>query len=97
MKKGWGKPYILLGDIYSKMSRGSCDDWNKRLAVLASIDKYSYAKSIDSEVAADANKRIGNLRSALPTKEEGFMRKIQAGATVTAGCGIGEKVKVRYQ
>lgn len=97
MKKGWGKPYILIGDIYSKMSRGSCDDWNKRLAVLAALDKYQYAKSIDGEVSDDANRRISNLSSALPTKEEGFMRKVQAGQTVTAGCGIGEQVKVRYQ
>lgn len=97
LRSGWGKPYILLGDIYSKMSRGSCDDWNKRLAVLAALDKYQYARSIDSEVSDDAGKRIGNLSGALPTKEEGFMRKVQAGQTVTAGCGIGEKVKVRYQ
>lgn len=97
LRSGWGKPYILIGDIYSKMSRGSCDDWNKRLAVLAALDKYQYARSIDSEVADDAGKRIGNLSGALPTKEEGFMRKVQAGQTVTAGCGIGEKVRVRYQ
>lgn len=97
LKKGWGKPYILIGDIYSKMSRGNCDDWNKRLAVLASLDKYQYAKNIDPSVAEDANKRIANLSGALPTTEEGFMRKVKAGQTVTAGCGIGEKVKVRYQ
>ncbi|MCB0628753.1 MAG: hypothetical protein R2824_21965 [Saprospiraceae bacterium] len=97
LKGNWGKPYILIGDIYSKMSRGSCDDWNKRLAVLASLDKYQYAKSIDPEVADDANKRISNLSGALPTKEEGFMRKVEAGQTVTAGCGIGEKVRMRYQ
>ena len=97
LKSGWGKPYILIGDIYSKMSRGSCDDWNKRLAVLASLEKYQYARSIDSEASDDAGKRIANLSSALPTKEEGFMRKVQEGQTVTAGCGIGEKVKVRYQ
>ena len=64
-------------------------------AATASLDQY--ARSIDPEVADDAGKRIANLSGALPTKEEGFMRKVQAGQTVTAGCGIGEKVKVRYQ
>ena len=97
LKKGFGKPYILIGDIYSKMSRGGCDDWNQRLAVLAALDKYQHAKSIDSEVADDANKRISNLSGALPTQEEGFMRKIQAGQSVKVGCGIGETVRVRYQ
>ncbi|MEN0004386.1 MAG: hypothetical protein AAF798_09590 [Bacteroidota bacterium] len=93
----WGKPYILLGDIYSKLSRGSCDDWNKRLAVLAAIDKYSYAKSIDPSVASDANRRIGNLSASRPDQQEGFMRGVKAGQTVSVGCGIGEKVKVRFK
>jgi tetratricopeptide (TPR) repeat protein len=93
----WGKPYILIGDIYTKMSRGSCDDWDKRLAVLAALDKYEYARSIDPEVADDAGRRISNLSGALPIKEEGFMRKVLAGQSVIVGCGIGEMVKVRFQ
>jgi hypothetical protein len=97
LREGWGKPVILLGDIYSKMSRGSCDDWNKRLAVLAAIDKYAQAKSIDPDVTDDANKRIGNLSAARPDKQEGFMRGVKEGQTVTAGCGIGEKVTVRFK
>ena len=46
------------------MSR-SCDDWNQRLAIIAVIDKYSYARSIDPSVADDANRRIGSYTGAL--------------------------------
>lgn len=93
----WGKPVILLGDIYSKMSRGSCDDWNKRLAVLAALDKYAQAKSIDPDVSDDANRRISNLSDAKPDKQEGFMRGVKEGQVVTAGCGIGEQVTIRFK
>lgn len=97
LKSGWGKPYILLGDIYAKMSTGCKEDWDKRLAILASIEKYRYARSIDDEVADDANKRIGQYSSALPAKEEGFMRKVNEGDKVTCGCGIGETVTIRFK
>ncbi len=96
-KPGWGKPYILLGDIYAKMSTGCKEDWDKRLAILAALAKYNYAKSIDGEVSADANKRIGQYSSALPDREEGFMRKVSPGDKVQCGCGIGETVTIRFK
>ncbi len=95
LKSGWGKPYILLGDVISKRAT-SCDDWNRRLAAIAAIDKYRYAKSVDPSVAGDANTRIGRLSGALPSREDGFMRKVSAGASVTISC-IGETVKVRFR
>ena len=97
LKPGWGKPYILIGDIYAKMSRGGCDSWNQRLAILAAIDKYSYAKSIDGSVAGEASERIGNYAGSMPLQEEGFMRGISAGDTAVVGCGIGETVRIRFQ
>ena len=94
-KSGWGKPYILLGDIISKRST-SCDDWNRRLAAIAAIDKYSYARSIDADVASDASNRISRQNGALPAREDGFMRKVSEGQSVTVSC-IGETVKVRFR
>lgn len=97
LKSGWGEPYILIGDIYAKMSRNGCDSWNQRLAVLAAIDKYSYARSIDSSVSREASERIGNYSGSIPLQDEGFMRGVSAGDSVTVGCGIGETVRVRFQ
>ena len=97
LKSNWGKPYILWGDIYAKMSTGCSEDWDKRLAILAAIEKYAQAKSVDSEVAGDANKRIGQYSSARPAREEGFMRKVSEGDRVSCGCGIGETVTIRFK
>ena len=95
LKSGWGKPYMLMGDIISKRAT-ACDDWNRRLAAIAAIDKYSYARSIDSEVAGDASSRISRLTASLPGREDGFMRKVSEGQSVTVSC-IGETVKVRFR
>ena len=97
LKEGWGKPYILIGDMYSKTTRSCGDDWASRLAVLAAIEKYAYAKSIDPEVADDANKRIGNLSGARPDGQEGFMRGVKAGQKATVPCWIGETVTIRFK
>jgi tetratricopeptide (TPR) repeat protein len=95
LKAGWGKPYLLMGDIISKRS-SACDDWNRRLAAIAAIDKYSYARSIDADVSGDASTRIGRLTPSLPGREDGFMRKVSEGQSVTVSC-IGETVKVRFR
>lgn len=94
-RDGWGKPYMLMGDIISKRA-SACDDWNRRLAAIAAIDKYSYARSIDPEVSEEAGKRIGRLTGSLPGREDGFSRGIKQGASVTVSC-IGETVKVRFR
>ena len=97
LKSGWGRPYMLIGDMYAKASR-SCgaDAFDAQLAILAAIDKYSYAKSIDSEVAGEANKKIGGYASHKPKQEDAFMRKVKAGDSVTVPCWIGETVTVRF-
>jgi hypothetical protein len=67
------------------------------MAVLAAIDKYSYARSIDSEVSEEASKKIGRYAAHKPEKEEGFMRKMKEGQKVKVGCWIGETVSVRFK
>lgn len=97
LKSGWGKPYILIGDMYAKSNR-SCGDgnWDARLAILAAIEKYSYAKSIDSDVSSEANERIGRYSDSRPMKEDGFSRSLNAGDSVKVGCWISETVTLRY-
>jgi tetratricopeptide (TPR) repeat protein len=96
LREGWGRPYMLIGDMYAASSR-SCgnDGYTRGLAVIAAIDKYAYAKSIDPEVAEEANKKIGLYSASMPTQDDVFMRGKQ-GATERVPCWIGEMVKVRY-
>jgi tetratricopeptide (TPR) repeat protein len=97
-KPNWGQPYMLIGDMYASTSN-SCgkESWDKQMAVLAAIDKYAYARSIDSEVSEEASKKIGRYAEHRPEKEEGFMRKVSEGTKVRVGCWIGETVSVRFK
>ena len=98
MKEGWGRPYMLIGDMYGSTARSCGDSWNQRLAILAAMEKYSYAKSIDPEVADDANDRLGKYRASMPAQDEGFMRGVKEGTKESlSGCWIGESVTVRYR
>ncbi len=96
LKSDWGRPYMLIGDMYASTS-GSCgeDAFKRGLAVLAALDKYAYAKSIDPDVAADANDRINRYSASKPPKEDVFMSKTE-GKQVKVPCWIGETVTVRY-
>lgn len=96
LREGWGRPYMLIGDMYAKSARGCGDAWNQRLAIIAALDKYNYAKSIDSSVEAEAKKKNGIYYGSLPAQDMGFMRGKKEGQTVSVGCWIGEKVKIRY-
>lgn len=97
LNPGWGRPYMLIGDMYGKTARSCGDSWTQRLAILAAIDKYNYAKSIDGSVAGEANDRLSNYYGSLPDKTEGFMRGVSEGQTASVGCWIGETVKVRFK
>ena len=96
LNPSYGKAYMLLGDIYAKKSRSCGDDWKTRLVIIAAMDKYSKARSVDPSINDEAGKKIGLYASALPQKTEGFMRKVKEGQKVNCGCGIGETVSVRF-
>jgi tetratricopeptide (TPR) repeat protein len=97
LRPNWGRPFMLIGDLYASSARRCGDDWNQRLAILAAIDKYSYAKSLDPEVAEEASRRIGKYNQSRPEKADGFSRGINEGSSQTVGCWIGESVKVRFK
>lgn len=97
LKPDWGRPYMLIGDMYATSARNCGDDWNQRMAILAAIDKYAYARNIDTEVADEANKKIGRYQASKPELSEGHMRGVKEGETQTVSCWIGEKVKVSFK
>ena len=97
LKPNWGRPYMLIGDMYGKSASSCGDSWTQRLAIIAAIDKYAYAKSIDDGVASEASSRIGTYSRSLPDSETGFMRGVKEGQSASVGCWIGETVRVRYK
>jgi len=97
VRPGWGRPIMLIGDMYATTARNCGDDWNQRLAIIAAIDKYNYAKSIDPNMAEEANNRASKYQSSLPEQSEGFMRGKKKGDSAVTGCWIAETVKVRFK
>ena len=98
LRSGWGKPYLMIGDMYASSTR-SCGDapWEQRMVVLAALDKYSYAKRIDSdpEVQEEAGKKIGKYAGQKPDKGDVFMAGYKEGGSYKIGCWIGENVTIR--
>lgn len=97
LRSGWGRPYMLMGDMYAKSS-SSCgnDAYSRGLAVLAAIDKWAYARSIDNEVADEANKKIATYSEHIPPEDDAFMMGKKEGQTEQVGCWIAESVKLRF-
>lgn len=97
-RANWGQPFMLIGDLYAESS-SSCgaEAWDHHVAVLAAIEKYAYARSLDSSVADEANEKIARYSRFKPQSEEGFMRGIKEGTSVKVGCWIGETVKISFQ
>lgn len=97
LKKGWGRPYMLIGDMYGATARNCGDAWQQSLAILAAIEKYRYARSIDSEVADEAQGRINTYMGSRPSQDLGFMQGVKDGDKVKVECWIGEIVTMDYK
>ncbi len=91
-RPGWGKPYLMIGDMYASSSRScSTDPFQQRIIILAALDEYARAKS-DGETASTAQSRINKYAPSAPTKAMLFERGIQSGEKRSTGCWIGETV-----
>ena len=94
-RPGWGKPYLMIGDMYASSSRScSTDPFQQRLIILAAIDEYARAKQ-DGETASAAQSRINKYSGSTPTAAMLHERGIKAGETRSTGCWVGETVTIR--
>ena len=97
IKPNWGEPYLLIGRLYASSGPlcGPGRGWDSQIVVWAAIDKWNYAKSIDPEARAEANKWIGKYRQFMPSKEDIFIRNLTEGSNFYIGCWIKENTKIR--
>jgi len=84
-EKGWGRPYMEIGEVY-KAAVEACirdtkgGDWAKmdiddKLVYKLAQEAYSRAKSVESSLANEANQRISELSTLVPTREDIFFHK----------------------
>jgi hypothetical protein len=94
-----GRPYVLLGDMYSTAARNCGDSWDQSMAVLAALEKWGYAKTKDLDPVSleSVNKKINTYQRSKPAKEDGFMQGIKPGSKQRVNCWIGETVTVSYR
>jgi len=108
-EKDWGQPYMEIAETYKaavehciKTTKGG--DWAKldiddKLVYKLAQESYRRAKSIEPTLANEANQRINELSTLVPSKEDIFFNKgrIQNGRMPIAGqcyTWIGEDVPV---
>ncbi len=91
-----GHPLIIIGDMYAE-SASNCgtDEFTKKVAYWAAVDKFYRAKSIDPEIAEVANSRIATYKAYFPSIDKIFFNNLNEGDDYTVECWINEKTKVR--
>jgi len=96
-KPNWGKPYLLIGNLYASSGKlcGPGTGWKSQVVIWPAIDKWYKAKSVDPSVAAEANKQIAKYSQYMPKFEEIFSRSYNLGDSFTVKCWIQETTTIR--
>lgn len=96
-KPDWGEPWLLIGKLYASSGPlcGPGRGWDSQIVTWPAIDKWKYARSIDSEVRQEANKLISYYEQFMPTREDIFQRTLKEGDSFRVGCWIQEQTIIR--
>ena len=97
LRPNWGDPYILIGKLYASSGPlcGPGTGWDSQIVTWPAIDKWKKAKSIDSNVASEANKLIARYSQYMPSKGDIFQRSMTEGTSFKVGCWIQESTTIR--
>ena len=81
-----GKTYMLIGTIWGGV-RCDGNDIAKRAPYWVAVDYFERAKTADTELAAEANKRINEYKKYYPLTADAFMFGVNDGETYQVSCG----------
>jgi hypothetical protein len=96
LRSDWGKPYILLANIYATGPKCGENEFELKWIYWIAVDKLLKAKAVDSDLAATVNPMISSFSQHFPKKEDAFFYGVNEGDTVNVGCWIGESTKARF-
>ena len=95
----WGKPYLLLGDLYASSGPlcGSGRGFKSQTVTWIAIDMWKKAKEVDKDafVQKKAKSQIAKYTQYMPTAEDLHIRKLKEGQTYKIPCWIQRTTKVR--
>lgn len=96
LRKNWGKPYLLIGDIYAAYSPSYGETgFEKSTLYWAAVDQYKRAKMVDSTFVKTANDKIEYYRQHFPNGEDAFFYGFSKGQNYKVGGWINETTVVR--
>lgn len=95
--KSNGKAYILIANIYAASPRWSEEPSLNACTYCLVVDKLYQAKSVDPEVAEEAQSLINKYSSYFPAAKDLFMLGYSAGNSITIGGWIGESTTIRVK
>jgi tetratricopeptide (TPR) repeat protein len=96
-RSGWGEPFVLIGKLYASSGPicGPGRGWDSQIVTWPAIDKFKYAKKIDSSVSKEANKFIKSYQRFMPSTEDIFQRTLKEGDKFKVDCWINETTLIR--
>ena len=94
-RKGWGEPYILIGDMYAA-SANACGEnaFEKKAVYWAAVAKYSTARNVDPKVSKKAAGKINSWGAQVPNKTMIFQFGYIGKPKYKIKCWINETVNV---
>jgi len=91
-----GKPYILIGRMYTEsVNECGSDDFEKKAVLWAAVDKFQKAKQVDPGITEEANGYIESYKPRFPDKKTIFFQNLEIGESYQIGCWINETTTVR--
>lgn len=95
-RPNWGKPYLLIGNIYIASRQDVFSDpWDQSTVFWIAVDKFIKAKAVDPEIADEANSLINTYSDYFPNNEQVFFRTMRDGDNYSVGGWFNETTKVR--
>lgn len=85
----WGKPYLLIGDMYASSGPicGPGRGWDSQVVIWPAMDMWQKAKR-DPSTADKAQRQINKYSQYLPDGEQCFLRSKNNGDSYKIGCWI---------
>ena len=91
-----GKPYILIGRMYTEsVNECGSDEFTKKAVLWAAVDKFQKAKQVDPSITEEANSYIKSYKPRFPDKKTIFFQNLELGQSYQIGCWINETTTVR--
>jgi tetratricopeptide (TPR) repeat protein len=97
LRPNWGRPWMLIGDIYFSSSTTCTDEFNGASVFWAATDKYLKAKSVDPSMTEEANRKIAGNTKYYPKQDDVFFHGIKEGDAYTVQCWINEATTVKIR